>query len=441
MPRSPTRSALLIGPLAAMLVLLPTAGPAQQPAQRIVVEVGAPGVQKLALALPKPIGGSGAANEFYEVLRHDLELSGWVTLIDPKAQVEPVGTGVRPGQFRYEDWDLIGAAALGKTLLQSRDGNQLYSEVWTYEVGSRSRLGSRSFTADATQARLLAHKVAAEIIFRLTGKPGPFNTRFAFSGNFTGNKEIYTIDFDGFGITPITRTGSICIQPAWSPDASRIAYTGYAAGNPDLYVADLRSKQITRISARAGINSGASWHPSRNLIALTLSLGGEPDVFTIDAVTGRQMARLTDAVGIDVSPAWSPDGSRIAFVSERSGGPQVYVADATGANPRRVTFHGNYNQDPVWHPDGDKLAFVGREGTFDIYVVNLDGSGLTRITQGQGDNEDPTWSPDGYYLAFSSTRTGAEHIWMSTINGQHQVQLSRGRGGYTNPDWSPTLSW
>ncbi|MBL8615203.1 MAG: PD40 domain-containing protein [Deltaproteobacteria bacterium] len=441
--RPPLRgiSALLSLPLV-FAAFFSVGAPAQQgPTERVRIVVTPPGEQKVVLGLPKPIGGAGAATEFYDVLRRDLELSGYVTLLDPAAQVEPAGTGIRPGQFRFEDWSVLGAPALAKTLLQSRDGGELYAEVWTYDVNGRARLGARSFSAKGEDARLVAHKVASEIILRLTGKAGPFNTRFAVSGNFSGNKEIYTVDFDGYRLTPVTRTGSINIQPAWSPDARRIAYTGYAAGNPDLYVADLSGGKITRLSARSGINTGAAWHPKGGLLALTLSVGGDSDIFTIDASTGRQLARLTDAVGIDVSPAFSPDGSKVAFVSERGGSPQIYVANADGSNARRVTFSGNYNQDPVWHPDGDKLAFVGREGNFDIFVVNVDGSGLTRLTQGKGDNEDPSWAPDGNYVAFSSNRTGANHIWMSTLDGAHQVQLTRGKGGYTNPDWSPTLPW
>ena len=404
-------------------------------------ELTYPGEKKMPIAIPRPVGGSGAVDEFYTVLENDLRLSGWFEIMDSASFLEPTGTGVRPGQFRYEDWDSLGTAVLGKTLLQSRNGNQLYAEAWVYDVAGARRLGARSFSADGDHARLLAHKVANEIIYRVTLRDGPFNTRFAVSGSFSGNKEIYTVDFDGYGLTRLTKNGSINIQPAWDSTGTKIAYTSYAAGNPDLYVADLSGGQITRISARNGINSGADWHPTRNLLALTLSPGGNPDVFAIDGSTGRQMAQLTKDLGIDVGGTWSPDGSQIAFTSDRSGGPQVYVANADGSNPRRVTFMGNYNVDPAWHPDGDMLTFVGRDGNFDVLTIKLDGTELTRITQGQGDNEDPVFSPDGYYIAFSSTRTGQSHLFTSTINGRHQVQLTRGKGGYTNPDWSPKLDW
>lgn len=400
-----------------------------------------PGEKTLRIAIPKPIGGSGAASEFYSVLENDLRLSGWFEIVDPASFTEPKGTGVRPGQFRYEDWQLIGTDVIGKTLLQSRSGNQLYAEVWTYDSNASRRLGAQSFSGSGDNARMLAHKVANEIIFRVTNRDGPFNTRFTCAGSFTGNKEIYVVDFDGYNLKPVTKNGSINIEPAWDPKGGRIAFTSFMQGEADLYVANLADGVVNRVSGRSGLDSAADFHPTRNLLAVTLAIGGDPDIFTIDAVSGRQISRITNSAGTDTSAVFSPDGTRLAFVSDRSGKPQIYISEKDGANPRRVTFQGNYNTEPAWNPDGDKLAFVGRDGNFDVFVVDADGSNLTRLTQGQGDNEGPSWSPDGYYVGFASTRTGSNHIWASTINGRHQVQLTKGRGGYSNPDWSPKLAW
>jgi TolB protein len=401
-----------------------------------------PGATKMTIGLPKPTGGSAEAKEFYEVLTRDLNLSGWFNIVDPAGYVEPAGTGIQLGQFRFEDWDVIGTTVLAKTSL-SMSGGKLRAEAWVYAVPGREKLDAKAFTADVTKVRTLAHKVANEIILAVTGKQGPFNTRFAVVGKFgkNGNKEIYTVDFDGHGLSPVTKNGSINLQPSWDPGAGRIAFTSYLSGNPDLYVADLGKGRITRLSSRSGINTGATWAPGGGRIALTLSPGGDPDIYAIDANSGAELARLTKASGIDVSPSYSPDGSKIAFVSDRSGGAHIYVANADGSDPRRVTFQGSQNTDPSWSPDGRSLVFVSREGNFDIFTVRLDGSGLTRITQGQGDNEDPSFSPDGYYIAFSSTRAGGGHIWLSTADGAHQVQLTQGGGGYSNPAWSPSLPW
>ncbi len=439
-----TRRHLLSGLAAGTAALaLPWPARAQDPVPqeqgRIHIVVGAPGSTKVPLALPRPIGGSAKATEFYEIVRRDLELSGWFNLISEAAYIEPAGTGVQPGEFRFEDWDVPGSVGLGKTVLSEQAG-RFRAEAWVYDVPGRRRLGAKAFTGNADALRSLAHKVANEIVFRITGQYAPFGTRFAFAGTFSGNKEIYVVDFDGHGLTRITQNGSINLQPAWSPTGTRLAFTSYASGNPDCFVADLAGGKITRLSSRTGINTGPCWSPDGSRIALTLSANGDPDIYMLDSRTGEVLTRVTKSPGIDVSPGFSPDGSRIAFVSDRGGGAQVYIANADGSGAQRVSFQGNHNTDPVWSPTGDRIAFVGRSGSFDVFTVRIDGSGLTRITQGMGDNEDPSWSPDGNYLAFSSTRTGSPHIWMATADGSHQVQLTQGKGGYTNPSWSPQLA-
>jgi TolB protein len=429
---------LFVAPFLTMLLLaLPS-----EAQQTLHIYVGAPGRQEVPLALPPAVSsGNADADAFLAVIRRDLELSGWFKLIDPAAFVEPKGTGIRPGEFRYEDWDIPGAVALGKTALSATSDGKLRAEVWVYDVPGRRKLGAKAFTTTTSASRTVAHRVAGEIIYLVTGQRAPFNSRFAFSGKFGKNKEIYLVDFDGHGVTQITKNGTINVEPHWAPAGSALAFTSYAAGNPDTYIADLAKGKIRRLSARSGLNTGAVWGPGGKTMALTLTPGGDPEIYTIDPTTGKEVARLTNNRGIDTSPAWSPDGSRLAFVSDRSGGAQIYVMNKDGSGVRRVTFHGAHNTDPSWSPDGKSITFVGRDTVFDIFTVGVDGGGINRITQHAGDNEDPSFSPDGNYIGFSSTRAGGAHIWMSTVDGAHQVQLSQGKGGYTNPSWSPFLEW
>ncbi len=430
------RSFLFIAMFFALIV------PSQSPAAGAIhIYVGAPGRNKVPIAIPKAASGHPRAAEFYEVVSRDLRLSGWFELLDPAAFIEPIGTGIRPGQFKYEDWDVPGAVALAKMALEQKSDGQIRAEVWVYDVPGRRRLGATALTVSASSWRSLAHRLANEIIYQITGQKGPFNTRFSYARRTKTGKEIGIVDFDGYGQKGITSNGSINIKPIWGPKGKALSFTSYREGNPDLYVADLVAGKIRRVSNRMGINIGGAWNPDGSQMALTLSPDGNPDIYTIDPVSGRKIKRLTSSPGIDVAPSWSPDGRRIVYVSERSGGAQIYTMNPDGSGVKRVTFQGSFNTDPVWSPNGNKIAFVGRNGgRFDVFVVNIDGTGMMRLTQDMGDNEDPSWSPDGNYIAFSSTRTGSAEIWMTTVDGHHQVQLTKG-GGYLNPNWSPSLEW
>ncbi len=406
-----------------------------------VIEIRAPGGRDLPIAVPKPKGSSAAVDEIWGVVRADLDRSGYFEVIDPDAYVEPTSAGIRLGEFNFLDWELPDPVVLAKTGL-GESSDTVTAELWVYDVPARRKLGARRFTAGTGSARYVGHRISDEIIRLVTGELGINTTKFAASHNATGNKEVTLVDVDGHNVTPITRNGSINLQPAWNAGGDRIAYTSYRSGNPDLYVADLKNGKVNRISSRSGVNMGAAWNPLGGSLVLTRSSGGTggTDLFSIDPDTGRQLFRLTQAPGIDVSASFSPDGQWIAFASERSGGVQIYVMSATGGDARRVTFQGSHNTDPAWSPRGDSIAFVGRDGHFDVFTVHPEGKSMTRVTQDQGGNEDPCWSPDGRYLAFSSSRGGASDIWMATADGRHQVQVTRG-GGWTNPAWSPRLSW
>lgn len=408
--------------------------------EKIHIFIGGPGKNKIPIALPKPLSNSKASIEYYDTLKKDLELSGWVDIIDPNAYIEPPGVGVRMGEFRFPDWEITNATALAKTKLNI-EGNQVNTEVWVYDVAGAKKLSGKAFRAEPKKLRMLAHRAASEIIKQITGQSVPYNTRFVASGNQTGNKELYLMDFSGENLIRLTKNKSINIKPSWSPDGQKITFTSYLNGSPDLYMIDLGIKKIRRLSSRRGVNIGASWNPKESSIALTLAPRGNSDIYQINSQSGKIEKRLTRHHGIDTAPAYSPDGSKIAYVSERSGGAQIYVMNANGTGNKRLTFEGTENTDPAWSPDGEKIAFVSKQNNFDVFVINSNGKGLRRITQDMGNNEDPSWSYDGNYIAFSSTRTGSAHIWMSTADGNHQVQLSKGRGGFTNPSWSPPISW
>lgn len=432
------RFIVLIGVLVAgvlVLLLAPRPAPALEPGFRITAK---PGDNAYKIALPEPVSqgvADASVKELWAVVQRDLEMTGYFEILDPLSFLDVSGN-IEPGTFPWEPWRKIRAVALAKTRVGMKDDG-LAADVYVYDVGAAEKVTAKRFVGNPDDIRYLAHKVAAEILFAVTGEPGFFSNRIAAVGASSGNKEIYVMDFDGYGVHSVTRNGSINLSPAWAPDGTQMAWTSYKRGNPDLYAKELASGRTRVLSNRSGINSGAAYSPDGAKIALARSSGGDTDVFVIDAVTGRDLSQVTRGGGIDVAPDFSPTGTEVAFSSERSGGTQIFISDLSTGTTRRITFSGDFNQDPVFSPDGTKVAFVGRSEGFNIFVVGTDGKGMVPITQDQGTNKDPSWSPDGKYVAFSSNRRGRNEIWMSTADGRHQMPVTDGHGNWTQPTWSP----
>jgi TolB protein len=408
---------------------------------KIYIDISSPYARKLKIAIPDFSNGNPGkeqkelAVKLPEVISNDLDLSGYFAPMDKRAFLEP-SPGLRLEEIRFKDWSVIGTELLltGKYVVH---GNRLEVEVRLFDVFyGRQLLGKRAL-GDVEQQRYLMHRLADEIIRALTGEPGIFSTKVSFVGTATGQKEIYTADYDGFNLRQITTDKSIALLPRWSPDGQKLMFVSYrGGGGPVLYMKEMDSGTVKRISAREGLNIGASWSPDGTKLATTLSADGNPDIYTIDP-GGRILERLTNHWGIDVSPTFSPDGKKVAFVSNRAGSPQIYVRDLAGGTEERITFDGNYNTSPSWS-SLNRIAYTSmNQGRFDIFSINSDGTQPRQLTEDQGNNEDACWSPDGRYIMFSSNREGgAYHLYMMTANGQNQRRISFLKGQQTSPSWS-----
>lgn len=428
-----------IGLLACLLL----AGAAPSPAQVRGTIVG-PASRNYPIAL-SPLKNvndtsgraAGVATQFADILGRDLQMSGLFRVIDRAAYIEkPDTSGVTADTINFDNWSVIGALALVKGTY-ALDGERVTVEARLFDVYQRRQLAGRRYYGTPQDVRRMAHKFADEVMLQFTGERGPFDSRIAFISTRGGRfKDVYVMSLDGGDVLQVTRTQSINLSPAWSPDVRALLYTSYKRGNPDLYALDFVNGRETRLTMDRGLHLGGKWSPDGRSIAVTVEDQGNTDIALMDP-RGRLLRRLTNYWGIDVSPTWSPDGRQIAFCSDRSGSPQIYVMSLDGGEPRRITFLGSYNTSPAWSPKGDRIAYASRMGmNANVFTIGPDGSNAYQVTADAGSNEDPAWSPDGRYLVFSSTRSGKPRLYMSDASGSQQLALTESPGGDTNPSWS-----
>ncbi len=408
------------------------------------IKISDPFLNKIPVAVPvfQCLTGEPAvksvAVEASNLVNEALAFTGYFKMIDREAFLEDSQTkGITGPNLNFDNWRDIGAELLITGGVSIED-DLLQIEFRLFDTFKSELLFGKRYKGRLDDQRKIVHRFCSEMVYRLTGKRGVFESMIAFVSTTTGNKEIFTCEFDGYDVKQVTRTKSLTLFPAWSPDGLSIAYTSYQNDKPEIFIKHLNDKTEKRISFD-GLNITPVWVPGKKLMAATLSFEGDEEIYLLTE-SGKIDKRLTKNWGIDVSPTFSPDGKMMAFVSKRFGNPQIFIQNLDTGEVRRLTYEGKYNTQPAWSPAGDRIAYSGMDnGQINIFVINTDGKDLKQLTRDTGSNESPSWAPDGSLIAFSSTRKGKSRIFVMTASGTDQQELITLSGEQTSPTWSTSF--
>jgi len=174
--------------------------------------------------------------------------------------------------------------------------------------------------------------------------------RMAYSAR-DANRDIYTVRLDGSDERRLTRDPATDAAPAWSPAADRIVFQSERTGSVELYLIDPDGTGLTPLTSGGGRKVNPRWSPDGLWIAYAAELEpeGPMEIYTVRR-DGSGPRQITSQGLRARSPSWSPDMEFIVFQARplQGGNWEIYVVEVETGTVTRLTDNTVEDEDPEW---------------------------------------------------------------------------------------------
>jgi TolB protein len=283
------------------------------------------------------------------------------------------------------------------------------------------------------------------------------NGRIVFASAADGDWDVWTMNADGSDAVNLTSEGEPAAgwqdaQPSWSPDGTRIVFTSTRGGgeDSDIFVMNADGSGISPVTATEDPEHAPDWSPDGSRIVFsserTSEGSNDPDIYVIGAdgtnetnLTAEYESQPGQFQWQDKDPDWSPVSNSIVFASARYADESadgaywhIVTMDPDGSNQTIVSDPGdpgndpwpdeipNFNEFPEWSPNGEWIVFATHqqpEQQWDIQIVRADGSEQHNVLPSERyEDFGPTWSPSGKEILFSSNRSQEDTIYSLDVS-------------------------
>ena len=280
----------------------------------------------------------------------------------------------------------------------------------------------------------------------------------AFASSRSGVPQIYLINLDLTGLTPLTNIDEGACQPTWSPDGAQIVFItpcrargeffDNTYNNSSLYIMNADGSGQKSLTTVPGSDYDPDWSPDGKRIAFTSLRDGQKDIYVLTLESGaiERLTTVTGDVQANSQPSWSPFGNQIAYTVKRVNTYQVWVMSDNGQGNAQIARSGQNFWDflPVWAPDSETILFSQRDANvasrpwlLSIRYEDRESKDPTRLDLPRP-IEDVEFSPDGSWLLFESMdNDGNRDIYFMTTSGGNRTRLTVDPNVDFDPAWRP----
>ncbi len=437
---------------------------------------------KPAIAVPDFRGAGDAQkvmNTFNTTLWNELDSSGILKMVaktvyplqvpqqpadfKPPTVTTPVTRNAQPQTISNGPWltdwsgPPVNANDLAFGYAAAQDG-RLVLFGWLYNLSQptpqAAQLIGKTYTGplDNAGAVQVAREFAADILQQF-GAQSLAGSKIFFVSDRTGNKEIWSMDYDGSNQKQLTHYNSISSMPAVSPDGKLFAFTTYPVsvrnghkfeGNPQIVIMSTETgRKLTFYNPVSSNVETAEFSPDGQHLFFASAFDGIAQICESN-LQGGDFQRISHNQAIEVSPKINPKtGREMLFISGRSGREQLWLSNVDGSGAEMLTDGSQYVANPAWSPNAQFVAYAAtggyEPGNYNIFIMDIAKRVPIQLTHGNGRNENPTWGPDGVHIAFSIKRGSSTQIYTMLADGTHIQQLTT-QGNNIQPVWAKGIN-
>jgi serine/threonine protein kinase len=321
----------------------------------------------------------------------------------------------------------------------------------------------------------------------------PDGQTLAYTSTVNGVSQVFARRLDSAVPAQITKSGSPCRYPFWSPDSSRLLYWSVsslwsvsavggdavlvlpeipfgsppAAVSPDgqvlAYFHAERGLNVVRLKRMADGNTktyerapfpvqfrnngGIRFSPDgrKLLVWVVPDVDRGAELWVIPYPEGMPHRVVSDLLTgyRALGASWLSDNRRAAVATEANpgSGVHIFLVDTETGVATPVTSGTGEEREPAVAPDRDRMAFASGGADTDVVDVALDGSWMKPLVATSRHEYSSDWSPTGNQFIYVSDASGSPEIWLKSFSeGWARPVVERSPAGhlaYSYPRFSP----
>lgn len=236
---------------------------------------------------------------------------------------------------------------------------------------------------------LLAPAAGAQIDARLLRFPDVSQTHIAF----VYGGDIWIVDKNGGNANKVTSTSGEESFPKFSPDGGTIAFSANYHGNTDAYTVPTSGGVPNRLTYHSWPDRVVNWHPDGNKLLIASARESGRQRFSQFYQVNKQ-GGIAEKLPIPYGElgSYSPDGNKLAYITRitenypfkryRGGlASDVLVFDLKDKTAENITQNAATDGKPEWH--GNSIYFISDQGSQkrrNVWVYDLNTKSSKQLT-------------------------------------------------------------